>query len=200
MDNVGTEEIAADDLRAWRDSLLPIAESALGDDAPFGPSEDACRWCPAAGQCRAQLEWATSLDFGTDPDALSNEDIADALERIPAIIQWCEAVKVIALDKAYSKHESIPGWKVVRSGGRRSIPDSEGAIEALLSVGHDLNEISTRKIKGIGELEKLLGKPEFVRVLEPFVIKGTGSPAIVPEEDGRPAINPNTEAAKEFGE
>jgi hypothetical protein len=200
MENIATEEISATDLRAWRDSIVPIAEEALGDDAHFGPSEDACRWCPVAGDCRARMEWATAMDFGTSPDLLDNAEIADALERIPAIMQWCEAVRALALDKAYSKGEPIPGWKVVRSGGRRSITDHEAAIDALVQIGHSLDEVSTRKAKGIGELEKLLGKTEFERVLAPYVSKGTGSPSLAPEDDDRPSINPNDEAQKEFSE
>lgn len=198
INHADTEHMDPADLRSWRDSLLPIAEEALGDDARFGPSEVACRWCPAAGQCRAQLEWATVQDFGTEPDLLDNDELALALAQVPAIVAWCEAVRRVALEKAYSKGEDLPGFKVVLSGGRRSIPDSEGAIEALLSVGHDLNEISTRKIKGIGDLERLLGKDEFDQVVNPFVVKPEGRPSIVPETDKRPAINPNSEAQKEF--
>jgi hypothetical protein len=200
MDNIATEEIPADELRAWRDSIIPIAELALGDDAPFGPSDEACRWCPAAGQCRAQLEWATGTDFATDPFVLSNEEIGEVLERVPAIIKWCEAVQKLALDKIYSKHEDVPGWKVVRSGGRRAITDPDAAIEVLLEVGYALDDISTRKPKGIGDLEKLLGKPKFEGLLGDYVVKGTGSPSLAPEDDARPSINPNDEAKKEFSE
>lgn len=199
-DNVATEEMSAEDLVAWRDSIIPIAESALGDDAPFGPSEEACRYCPAAGQCRAQLEWATSVDFADDPFILSNEEIADVLTRVPAIIKWCEAVQTLALDKIYSKREHLPGWKVVQSGGRRAITDPDAAIEALLAVGHALDEVSVRKPKGIGDLEKLLGKTEFESVLGPYVAKGTGKPSLAPEDDSRPSIDPNDEAQKEFTE
>lgn len=195
-----SETLTAQDLRDWRDSLLPIAELALSDEAPFGPSESACRWCPAAGRCRAQLEWATQADFGTPADLLSPEELAEALTRIDAIEKWCEQVRAVGLDLIYTKGQPVPGWKAVRSGGRRSIPDSEGAIAALLAVGHALNEISTRKVRGIGELEKLLGKPEFETVVSPFVVKGQGSVSLAPEDDKRPAINPNTEAQKEFRE
>lgn len=198
--NIATEQISAAELLAWRDSIIPIAEEALGDDARFGPSEEACRWCPAAGQCRAQMEWATSLDFGTAADAMTNEEIADALEMLAAIRKWCDAVEQVALDKMFSKREQVPHWKVVRSGGRRSITDPEGAIEALLARGHALDEISTRKPKGIGDLEKLLGKPEFESVVAPFVTKPPGKPSLAPETDPRPSIDPNDEAQKEFGE
>lgn len=198
LNHVETEFLPPDELRAWRDSLIPIAEEALGDEAHFNPGAKQCRWCPAAGQCRAQMQWATDLDFGTDVDVLTNDEIGSAMEQVPTILDWCNAVRVVAMEKIYSRGEHVPGQKVVRSTGRRGIPDSEGAIEALMMVGHALDEISTRKIKGIGELEKLLGKEEFNRVLVPYVKKGEGSLSLVPEDDPRPSADPNEDAKKEF--
>jgi hypothetical protein len=202
LDHTDSETMAADDLREWRDSLLPVAELALGEDAPFGPSEDACRWCPAAGQCRAQLEWATQADFGTPAEMLSPEELAEVLKQVDAIEKWCEQVRAVGLDLIYTKGQPVPGWKAVRSGGRRSIPaaNQEAAIEAMLAAGHSIAEVSTRKAKGIGELERLLSKPKFAAIVEPFVVKGQGSVSLAPEDDKRPAINPNTEAVKEFTE
>lgn len=199
LDHVDTEIISAGDLRAWRDSIIPIAELALTDHAPFGPSEDACRWCPASGMCRAQLEWATRRDFG-DPDVLTPEELAEALTQVDAISSWCDAVKSVALDWAYNQGKPIPGHKVVRSRGRRYVTDEDAAINALAMVGHSLDEISTRKIKGITALEKMLGKEEFFDVLGPYVEKREGGPALVSEDDPRPPLNHNHEAMKEFGE
>jgi hypothetical protein len=56
------------------------------------------------------------------------------------------------------------------------------------------------KVKGIGDLEKLLGKERFAELLEKpgIVKKSDGKPALAPESDKRPAIAPNTEAAKVF--
>lgn len=196
--HVSSETLTADELRAWRDSIIPVAEEALGEHAHFGPSEEACRWCPAAGQCRAQLEWATANDFATDPDVLSPAELADALDQIPAIQQWIEAVQTITLDMAYSKGVPLPGYKVVRSGGKRSIPDQQGAIDFLVEQGHSLEEVSKRSLRGIGELEALLGKDGFAETLHDYIKPPVGRPALVPEDDNRPAINPNTEAMKEF--
>jgi hypothetical protein len=202
LDHTDSETMTAADLKAWRDSLIPIAEIALGDDAPFGPSEDACRWCPAAGQCRAQLEWATQADFGTPADLLEPAELAEALAQVDAIEKWCEQVRAVGLDLIYTKGTPVPGWKAVRSGGKRSIPvgNQEAAIEAMVQVGLSIEEISTRKTKGIGDLVKLLGKPKFAAIVEPYVVKGQGSISLAPEGDKRPAINPNTEAQKEFSE
>lgn len=198
LDHVAWEELPADELRAWRDQVvLPAAELALGPDAPFGPSEDACRWCPASGNCKAQLEWATARDFGLQPEVLTDEELANALDQIPGIKAWCAAVEDYALHRTYSEGKPIPGYKVVMSGGKRSISDHAGALEALLDMGYDEDAVSTRKVKGIGDLEKLL-KNSFDDVVGPFVKKGDGSPSVVPESDKRDAINPEGQAAADF--
>lgn len=198
LEHVDSTTLTPEALRAWRDSIIPIAEEALGDNARFGPSDETCSWCPASGLCKAQMEWATQRDFGAPADTLTNEELADAVAMVPAIMSWCEAVKKVALDKAYSRGEKLPGLKVVRSNGRRYITDPEEAISALTMVGHALEAVSKRTIKGIGDLEKLLGKEEFNRVLEPFIEYREGSPSLVSADDKRPDINPNTEAMKEF--
>ena len=156
MDNVSTEELNTEELLAWRSWVLPIAESALGDRATFGPSDAACRWCHASGQCRAQMEWSTRRDFEVAPDLLSPAELSEALEELPRVKAWAAAVEVAALDRAYDKRQPIPGWKVVLSGGQRSVKDSVAAITRLLSLGFSEEQVSEKKLKGIGDLEKLL--------------------------------------------
>lgn len=198
LQHVSTESLTALELRSWRDSIIPIAESALGEDAKFGPSGETCRWCPAKGQCVAQMKYATELDFGVKADVLEGNELADALDRIPAIEAWCAAVRNHALDLVYSKNGKIPGYKVVRSGGRRAVTDPEAAQEALLLVGYTLDQVvNPGKLKGIGDLESLL-KKDFDTVMGPFVRKGDGSPSLVKESDSRPDINPEVDAAKDF--
>ncbi len=197
LSHVATEELPAAELRAWRDSLLPIAEQALGPDAPFGPSEEACRWCPANGRCTAQMEYVTQRDFGVKPDFMGDDELAEALDQIPLIETWCSAVKDYCLHRVYSEGKPIPGYKVVRSGGKRSVVDPEGAEEALLAVGYAPDQFSARKLKGIGDLEKLLRRG-FDDVLGPFVKKGDGSPSLAPESDKRDAINPEVQAVEDF--
>jgi len=196
--HVASEELAASELRAWRDALLPIARQALGPDAPFGPSEIACRWCPASGSCLAQMEWATARDFGVSADVMSKDELAAALDQIPAIRQWASAVEDHALDLAYSLGEEIPGYKVVLSGGRRSVVGDVGEmVQNAEDAGYRTEDVATLKPLGIGELEKKL-KDDFELVAGPFVTKGEGKPSLVPEDDKRPAIDPAGQAAADF--
>lgn len=200
--NLLTEEMTPDELRAWRDSIIPIAEEALGDDAHFGPSDTACRWCPASGRCRAQLESVFTTDFFEDPKLLEPEDVAKHLKLVPHVRAWLDAFEEASLAMAYSDGKTIPGYKVVLSAGRRSVVDHDAAFEALEKLGYSFDEIAKRTVKGIGELEKLLGKEKFKEVLEGtgYVRKSEGKPSLVPESDKRPSVSPNAEAAKEFRE
>lgn len=193
-----TAEMSADDLRAWRDRIIPIAQSALDGTGEFGPSEQACRWCPLSGRCKAQLEYVTARDFATPPELMGPADLAEALAIAPAIKDWLAALEIAALSSAYSEGKTIPGYKVVMSGGRRVIDNLEGVAEVLTMVGYDYDQFSSRKLRGIGELEKLLGKERMSSLLSDFIRKTEGKPAIVPEADPRPSASPDVEAAKVF--
>jgi hypothetical protein len=199
IDHVASEEISAADLKAWRDGLLPVAEQAMGDDAPFGPSEDACHWCPAAGSCMAQMEWATDRDFGVQSEHMSDDELARSLDDIPAIKKWCDAVQAHALNRAYSEGVPVPGYKVVRTNGRRSVQDHDGLIDAAVAMGYGIGDVVNYKAKGIGDLTKLL-KADFAVVAAPFVTKSEGNPVLAPESDKRSAINPESQAAADFAE
>lgn len=199
LDNVSSWDISPDKLRQWRDDVVVVAEEALGENAHFGPSAEACRFCPAAGECRPRMEAATAEDFSSDPDLLEAEEIGDLLKRIPEIKKWCAAVEDTALRKAYSEGLTIPGWKVVKSGGNRRIDKQEEALQALYLAGYtDDQVLAARKLRGIGELERLLGKQPFQTILGSLAVKGPGSPSLAPESDKREALTPNNEAVKEF--
>lgn len=201
MNHILTDEMSPADLLAWREDIIPIAESALGDDAPFGPSDTACRWCPASGRCKAQLEDVFSIPFEQDLETLTPEDFSSFLGKRKMVQDWLNAFEAAALDTAYSQGVPIPGYKVVLSGGQRSVRDQARALEVLVGEGYEEDEISTRKVKGIGDLEKLLGKERFAELLEEpgIVKKSEGRPSLTTEDDKRPSISPNSEAAKDFG-
>lgn len=220
LDHYDTEEITPEDLRKWReDDIIPRAELALGDDAPFGPSESACRWCPVASICRVRVEAAVAEDFGEafldepipeevpKPEVLTPEELAAALERAPFISAWLASLEKYALDFAYTQGGTIPGYKVVRSGGQRYITDHPAAIQTLIDRGFKAGEVSNIKAKGIGDLEKLFaksstsaaeGKREFTAVLGKYLGKTTGKESLVPESDKRDPISPVSEAEKDF--
>jgi hypothetical protein len=200
--NGGTssETITAQELRTWRERIRPIAAEALRPDASFGPSESACRFCPVSGECKVRLEYATQLDFGTHPKLLTPEELAEAKSQLSFIRGWCDAVEETALTKAYSQGVDIPGYKVVLSGGRRYVTDPAAAIQTFIDAGYNAEQVANLNIKGIGALEKLVGKKDdaLKKILGGLLARSDGKPALVPEDDPRPEISPSGEAAKDF--
>lgn len=192
--------MSAEDLRAWReDEVLPLARETQSPDARFGPSEAACRFCPAAGVCAPRAAYVAQRDFG-NPDLLSPEELAAAFRSLPEIRDWCNAVEAAALHQAYSEGVPLPGLKVVLSGGRRNITDADEAVKVLVAAGYAVEQVARLGMKPLSDLERLVGKKRLPEVLGDLLRKSDGKPALVEEDDSRPAISPTTEAQKDFSD
>lgn len=184
MNNLSEETLTRRELVQWRDEIRPIALIALGEDAPFGPSESACRFCPIAGECAPRSRFMLAQDFG-NPDILDGDELADAFSRTSALKKWITDVEDIALKRAYEENGSVPGFKVVRSGGRRTILDPDKAINILVDAGYDMDAVSSRKIGTLGQLDKLVGDEELQQVLGGLLVKSEGRLSLAKESDPR---------------
>ncbi len=200
-----TYTLTPEELREWREKVArPAAELALSPGAPFGPSEVACRWCPASGMCRAQLEQVIAPDFRGD--LLEPEEISEALDRLPEIKAWIKTLEERALEHAWNRGETVPGYKVVRTVGRRSIPDPEAADRLLGTYGLDLGEYGKISILPLGTLEKRRVDPDdpksptLLAVLTEagLVVKGEGRVTLAPVTDRRAEVTREGQAAEDF--
>lgn len=207
LDHVSVWEISVEDLLKWRAEVaIPAAELAMTDDAPFGPSEEACRFCPVRGQCKAQMEWVAQRDFGQDTELMDGDDFADAIAMLPAIRAWCTAVEEKALERVYSNGEEIPGWKAVLSGQMRKISDPDAAIAKLVEAGYkheDVTKPPVTQIQTLGVLDKVVKvgrKRVLAEVLGELLTMSEGRPSLVPEDDPRPAITNTDQAASDFAD
>lgn len=200
MNNISSETLTRRELLRWKRNIKPRAELALGEDAPFGPSEEACRWCPIAGDCGPRTRWMLNQDYG-DPDHLSDEEMAEAYSRIKALKKWMSDIEDAALKRAYEEGGSVPGYKVVRSGGRRSITNDDDAIDRLRILGYDLDDIMVRKAASLGKLDKLVGGPERLQeVLGDLLVKSEGRLSLAPESDPRPPADALHSAKMDFAD
>jgi len=75
----------------------------------------------------------------------------------------------------------------VRGRASRSWIDTDKALEHL-SHGWPRNKLVTEKFKGIGDIEKLLGKKLFEGTMAPFIHKPEGKPTLVEDADKREAL------------
>lgn len=183
--------IPAAALRAWRDDVvLPVADEALNAPEPrYSPSESACRFCPAAGDCvaRTDLVLAEFAAVPNEPMAMSAEQLARVLAKLPDFKNWLASIEEAALRRAYTEGEQIPGWKVVLSGGRRTVPDEALAVQTLIDAGYGAEQVARFRLRTLADLDRLVGK-DLPRLLNGQIVRTEGRPSMVPAGDPRPAV------------
>lgn len=204
IDNVDMWECTADKLLEWGEYVKGRAALALKDDAPCYAGKYCDEgFCKARAVCRAYNEEKLKLaylDF-KKPAELSEEEIAEVLDQADALAKWAKAVSDYALDQALNHGAKFPGFKLVEGRSNRSYTD-EAAVIAAITERTDYTEadLTVKKIKGVTEMEKLLGKKIFASLLEGLVVKPQGKPVLVHTEDKRPEISSVDYAKKDFAE
>lgn len=204
IDNVDMWECSADKLRKWGEWVKERAALALEEDAPCCAGKYCDEgFCKARAICRAYTEEKQRLaylDFKR-PAELDEDEIAEVLDQADALAKWAKAVSDYALDQALNHGVRYPGFKLVEGRSNRTYTDENAVIAKLLTdTAYHEKDILTRKLKGITEMEKLLGKKKFDAVLGDLVVKPQGKPVLVHIEDKRPEINSNENAKADFKE
>lgn len=197
LDNISSFDMFTDNLKKWGDEYLqPRAKLAFDGNGEYAPG-DHCRFCRAKTTCKAnaafQLELA-QYEF-RKADMMEDSEIADILKRYDAFVNWIEGVEEYALAEAV-KGRKWPGFKVVAGKSNRTYISEIKVVETLVKLGHKEDDLYNRKIKGIGDMEKELGKTDFNKYLTSLIHKPQGKPALAPDTDPRPPYS-NTESAQE---
>lgn len=203
LDNISSENISVAELLEWGESVKKAAQLANNDSVIECVAGKHCDtgFCKARPVCRAYAEERQKMavyDF-KPPAMLTVAEIADIIEQSASLEKWAKLVCDYALEQAYKHGVEYPGYKVVegRSNRKYSKPDSEVA-KILTDNGYQESDILVHKLKGITDIEKLLGKKTFAEVLGSYVVKPPGKPTLVCSEDKRPAINSATQAQEDF--
>ena len=203
LDNISSENISVAELLEWGESVKKAAQLANDDSVIKCVAGKHCDtgFCKARPVCRAYAEERQKMavyDF-KPPAMLTVAEIADIIEQSASLEKWAKIVCDYALEQAYKHGVEYPGYKVVegRSNRKYSKPDSEVA-KILTDNGYQESDILVHKLKGITDIEKLLGKKTFAEVLGSYVVKPPGKPTLVCSEDKRPAINSATQAQEDF--
>lgn len=191
-------EMTARDLTHWGIHVLrPTAEKAFAGqgDAVVGSH---CKFCKFKAQCRAQRD-ALVGDFERlgDTKALSLDEIAGLLTKVDMYSDWLSSVKSHALSEALAG-KNLKGWKLVEGRSIRTITDAAKAVEILVGMGFTADELTNRKLKGIGDLEKKVGKKALEVSLGDIIVKPKGAPTLALESDKREAIQPTIDMFDEL--
>lgn len=201
LDSVTSEYITTEALLEWADSFVKKrAELAYKGEGAFVVG-DHCRFCRAAAICRARAEAAFNMldseEVHTTVPLLHDSEIPGILDRIPNAEAWIASIKEYARDKAIREGVKWEGYKLVEARTQRKISDQIRAMAKLEEEGYSAEDVTNTKLKGLTELQKVLGKKKFEELLEPYIVKPQGEPTLVPESDKRPEINPVEKAFKE---
>lgn len=185
--NISTCSIPRDELIDWAEKVLkPTAELAFNGKGEFRCG-DWCRFCKARAQCReranASLELA-KYDFA-EPLLLSDDEVEEILDKIDRLVSWANDIKEYAL-KAALNGKQWKNRKLVEGRSIRKYTDEAMAALAVKNAGYEPYE---KKLLGITEMQKMLGKEQFNKILGDFVEKPKGRPTLVPMSDRRKAIN-----------
>ena len=195
--NLSEYELEIDQLLYWADHVLtPTAKKAIKGEGEQ-VAGDWCQFCKVKCQCKALAKRCTE-DFdalqesGTTAELMTNDDIARLLPKLSDIKKWAEAVGEYALDRAL-KGDKFPGYKLVEGRSIRKIIDEEAAASKLTAEGFDADNLyKPRALKGITDLEGIVGKKNLATLLDGILVKPQGKPALVPESDKRPPLNSNS--------
>lgn len=183
-ENISVWDTNVDDLLEWADNILaPAARLAFAGEGEFLAGNH-CRFCGIKETCRARAEYYTKRmkhEF-EDPATLSNDEIALILPKLDGLISWAKDIKAYALQQALDG-AAFPGFKVVEGRSVRKYTDEAAVAKAVEDAGFDPYE---KKLLGITEMTKLLGKKQFDELLSGLVVKPKGKPVLAASVDKRP--------------
>ena len=196
LDSNTSETLTVEELRAWAaDVVIPRAKLAAAGEGKHVPGEH-CRWCRAKNVCRAHAEMQLEVaklrflepeHIEKPPEALTAGEIGQILDSVDSLVRWAKSVKKYALDMAVNQGYHVPGYKVVEGRSNRIITDESKAIDLLDGAGFTTDRVT--KLKGLGELEEIVGAKALANLLGDLLMKPTGKPVLAKESDKRPALN-----------
>ena len=186
-DNVDTFELTKADLLQWADDVLaPTAKLAYEGQGEFKAGNH-CQFCRVKATCRKRAEYAMELakyEFADAP-TLDENEIAEILPQIDTLVRWAEDIKTYALDQALAGVK-FPGFKLVAGRSNRKYADEAAVARVISEAGYDPYD---KKLFGITEMTKRVGKKRFEELLKDLLIKPEGKPVLVPATDTRPELN-----------
>jgi len=186
--NISTFQMKTKDLYNWANNvLIPAAELAYNGEGDF-KSGEWCQFCRVKTTCRERANanmMLAALEFA-EPALLRDEEIEEVLKKIDDLVEWANDVKAYALHSAISG-KKWTGFKLVEGRSVRKYVDDNIVATKVSAAGFDPYE---KKLLGITEMQKLLGRSKFDELLSSYLIKPVGKPTLVLESDKRPEFNP----------
>lgn len=173
---------------------LIYAVEATKSPSPRMYSGEHCKFCPAKAICpqlKREIQDSLRMDFSApivtgpaslpQPQSLASYELTAILNHSTMIKEWLDSVEKHAFHLLESGKE-VNGFKLVAKRANRKIKDPK---KVLAELGPQYGEsLYTKKIIGIKEFEKLVGK----ETAKDFLVKESAGLTIAPESDKRPEV------------
>lgn len=199
LNSITHYELPAEELIRWgKTFVLPRAKKAFDGKGEYVAGEH-CMFCRAKAMCKANAEYNLEIakyDF-VKAQLLNDDDVADILKIADNVSNWLTAVKDYAYAQALSG-KKWPGFKLVEGRSNRVFTDDTKVADTIIKAGYDEEDVYNVKLKGMGDLEKLLGKNKFEKLLNPLIIKPAGKPTLTSSDDERIELQSEDDARNSF--
>lgn len=205
MDNISEFTIDRDELVEWADTKVKEAvEGAFADEPTFNPSEKACQWCKAKGNCRAlaafnfELAGVEFADVATgrvefsDTPTMNNAELAAVLPHLKLLRKWADGAEAHAQTELEAGRD-VPGFKLVEGRANRKWEDEEDVGPKLARKLGGKAEAYKSTLITPAQAEKKIGGDAGKKWVAKLTTKPTGKPTMAPESDKRPAVGVNVE-------
>lgn len=180
LNHYDTIEMGVSDLLEWAEEVLKPKSKLAYDGKGEQVVGSWCQFCPVKATCRAQRNEIIK-DFEDHPDTLlmTDEEIVDMLGKIDRYKSWLESINQYAYSEAV-KGKKWEGYKLVEGRTARKIVEPDKVRNILLKEYLE-DEVLNISLKGITDLEKLVGKKVFTAKLGEYVKSQPGLPKLVPD-------------------
>ena len=191
------DSLSVVELRIWTGSVLyPALMAAHQTDAPFIPSEDACRYCPLAKSedgCPAQTSQVMDIFDQVADTSLVNADFGDLLPKIRLMEQFISSVWTRAQAHMLDGG-SIDGYKLVKGVTKRKWADPTAAEKWLAARKIPKDQRTETRVIGIPAAEKLLAdylktNARMQKAFEGLIVRPEGKLTLARDDDRRTAVS-----------
>jgi hypothetical protein len=199
-------KIKLPDLLHWAETVVaPTAAIALKPGAPLKAGAH-CQFCPAKKVCKVRAQWVINtvtgdawgnLDSPQQLPFLTADEIAELLPKLPGAKKWIGDIESYALTQA-RLGTKFKGHKVVAGRSSRSYSVPEEQVVAALKPRLGEKLYTKPELISVAQAEtELGGKTKAVAaILEPITKKTPGAPALMPEDDKRSELPPETSVSE----
>lgn len=206
LNNISEWETTIDTLKAWGDSIKPIAQLAYEGKGEYTSGEH-CRFCKIKATCRKRAEanlelakhqFAKPIQLAkNDEPKLTDSEVGYILQTAKDLKKWVEDLEKYSL-KSILEGKQIDGWKAVEGRGSRNWnADSDVIAQRLDALGYPQELAFERKVLSVAQLEKVVKKNDFENMAD-LVEKTKGKPTLVPITDKRAGFTQGTTAEQDF--